>query len=76
MSAVRKDKASFKVDNVYFFIKSDTHGQYWCYRTFKFFTIKNGVIMHKKYSNSDFEEMDSDIQKAYQVWIAEKFLLN
>jgi hypothetical protein len=75
MSAVRKDKADFKINGVYFFIKSDTHGQSWHHR-FQFFTIKDGVVMHKKYSNADFTPMDDSVQKAYQEWATEKFLLD
>ena len=75
MSAVRRDKADFKVNGVYFFIKSDTHGQSWHHR-FQFFTIKDGVIMHKKHGYAEFTPMHDSVQEAYKHWITEKYLLD
>ena len=75
MSAVRKDKADFKVNGVYFFVKSDTHGQSWHHR-FQFFTIIDGVICHKKYSGAEYTPMHDTVQQAYQQWLVETILLD
>lgn len=75
MSKVRRDKAKFKVNGVYFFIKGDNWGNMWRYNKFEAFRIVDDVICHKSPYETMWEPMSKEVQEAYQNYRVESILL-
>lgn len=76
MSKVRKDRAAFKVNGMYFFMKKDDWGSIWQFNKFDAFRIVDDIVCrHVSYQRDMWEPMNKEVQDAYQNWLVESILL-